>query len=57
VASPGAITQGHDANGFLVMVTDQSDSSRNREFVNDASGRALEGSIHCPSRTSHRRRD
>ncbi|HZY15042.1 MAG TPA: LysM peptidoglycan-binding domain-containing protein, partial [Ramlibacter sp.] len=40
-ASPGAITQGYDANGFLVTITDQSESSRNRRFVNDASGRAL----------------
>ena len=57
VASPGRQHPGYDANGFLVMITDESGSLRNREFVNDASGRALEGASHCPSRASHRRRD
>lgn len=38
---PGANTQSYDANGFLVGLTDDTQSANNRTFVNDANGRAL----------------
>ena len=37
----GQTQQGYDANGFLVRVDDKTLDTRDREFVNDVSGKAL----------------
>jgi YD repeat-containing protein len=38
---PGSLTQAYDANGHLVSITDATDGSANRTFVNDLAGKAL----------------